>query len=160
MGQLGDGVTNTGSALMSSASGGEPLFIGTPSQVQQHLGQSRDAVLKSGANNPVMSPKPQPAFPTAGDPTFQQAASAGATPGGANALSPGLNKAGKLVTLLTSGLQGALAGRAASEQTVAATGGRRSGGAGMGFEAGYTLPWQRQAQQNQLAQQQAQIEAT
>ena len=55
MGQL----AQQGSAVMSGASGGEPIFIGTPSQVQQHLGQSRDAVLKSGANNPVMNPKPQ-----------------------------------------------------------------------------------------------------
>ena len=68
----------------------------------------------------------------------------------------GSTKAAKLVNILQSGLQGALAGRAKSEETVAATGGRRSGGAGMGFEAGYTLPWQRAAQQNQLAQQQAQ----
>src|SRR5438552_4034100 len=127
------GLTKQGSAVMSGASSDEPIFIGTPSQVQQHLGQSRDAVLKSGANNPVMNPKPQPAFPVQGTPSFQQAATAGATPGGANALSPGLNKAGKLATLLMSGLQGALAGQASSEQAVLQSGGRRSGGAGMGF---------------------------
>lgn len=87
-------------------------------------------------------------------PSVQQAASLGATPGGANALSPALTKGGKLATLLMSGLQGALAGRAKSEETVAATGGRRSGGAGMGFEAGYTLPWQRAQElaQTQVAQ--------
>lgn len=101
-----------------------------------------------------------PKFAQTVNPSFQQAASMGATPGGVNALSPGLNKAGKLMTLLTSGLQGALAGRAASEQTVAATGGRRSGGAGMGFEAGYELPWQRESKQLGLQQQQAQVQAT
>jgi hypothetical protein len=158
MGQLlgQGGLTNPGTALMSSASGGEPLFIGTPSQVQQHLGQARQSVIQSGINNPVTAPRPQPAFPVSGQPSFQQAATAGATAGGANALSPGLNKAGKLVTLLTSGLQGALAGQAARERMTAETGGRRSGGIGTAFEAGYTLPWQRQAQMNQLAQQQAQ----
>lgn len=84
-------------------------------------------------------------------PSFQQAAKEGATPGGVNALSPGLSKAGKLVTLLTSGLQGALAGRAAQEQMIAQTGGRRAGGVGTGFEAGYTLPWQRAQQQAQAS---------
>lgn len=104
----------------------KPLAIGTP---------------------PVLNPQTiQPSLP--------QAAQMGATPGGANALSPALTKGGKLATLLMSGLQGALAGRAKSEETVAATGGRRSGGAGMGFEAGYTLPWQRAQElaQTQVAQ--------
>lgn len=156
MGQMFGQLTNPGTALMSGASGGEPLFIGTPSQVQQHLNQSRDAVIKSGINNPVMNPKPQPAFPTQGTPTFQQAATSGAQPGGANALSPGLNKAGKLMTLLTSGLQGALAGRAASEQATVASGGRRSGGAGMGFEAAQAYPWQQLSRQLGAEQQAAQ----
>lgn len=158
MGQLfgQTGLTNPGTALMSSASGGEPLFIGTPSQVQQHLGQSRDAVIKSGINNPVSAPKPQPAFPVSGQPSFQQAATSGAMPGGTNALSPGLNKAGKLVTLLQSGLQGALAGRAASEQATVASGGRRSGGAGIGFEAAEAYPWQQVGRQLGAQQQQAQ----
>jgi hypothetical protein len=156
MGQMFGQLTNPGTALMSGASGGEPLFIGTPSQVQQHLNQSRDAVIKSGINNPVMSPKPQPAFPTQGTPSFQQAATAGAQPGGVNALSPGLNKAGKLMTLLTSGLQGALAGRAASEQATVASGGRRSGGAGMGFEAAQAYPWQQLGRQLGAQQQEAQ----
>ncbi len=67
-----------------------------------------------------------------------------------NATSPGLSKMGKLATLLTSGLQGALAGRAADEQTIAATGGRRGGGVGTGFEAGVSYPWQRATQQQQV----------
>lgn len=101
-----------------------------------------------------------PKFAQSVNPSLQQAMTQGASPGGVNALSPSLTKAGKLVTLLQSGLQGALAGRAKSEETVAATGGRRSGGAGMGFEAGYELPWQREQKQLGLQQQQAQVEAT
>lgn len=151
-----DGLTNQGTALDKSASGGEPIFIGTPSQVQQHLGQARDAVIKSGINNPVKNPQQQPAFPTVGTPTYQQAATSGAQPGGTNALSPGLSKAGKLLTLLQGGLRGALAGRAASEQTVAQTGGRRSGGAGMGFEAAEAYPWQQLGRQLGAQQQEAQ----
>lgn len=163
MGQIFSQLTQPGSALTDSS--GNAAMVGDPSKI-------RDTLLKSSANfKPFAnSPTDTGAPPTPGQsplhnvgigtPNLQQAASAGATPGGANALSPGLTKAGKLATLLTSGLQGALAGRARSEETVAATGGRRSGGAGMGFEAGYTLPWQRASQQNQLRQQQAQTELT
>jgi hypothetical protein len=73
-------------------------------------------------------------------------------------MSPALTKAGKLAAFLSSGLQGALAGRAAQEQAIVASGGRRAGGVGTGFEAGYTLPWQRaqqlqQVQSGQLQQQ-------
>lgn len=161
MGQLFQqgGLTTPGSAL-SVPSTGQPTMIGSPEQVLSQQHSQRDADIKSSINNPVMAPKPQAPFLTPSQPSFQQAASAGATPGGANALSPGLNKAGKLVTLLQSGLQGALAGRAKSEETVAATGGRRSGGAGMGFEAGYELPWQRESKQLGLQQQQAGVAAT
>jgi len=66
-----------------------------------------------------------------------------ALPGDQNAFSPALTKGGKLATLLMNGLQGALAGRAASEQAVIQSGGRRSAGVGTGFQAGFTLPWQR-----------------
>src|SRR5216683_3087425 len=84
-------------------------------------------------------------------PSFAQAAGVGAsTPGGANALSPALSKGGKLMALLSAGLQGALAGRASSEQALMESGGRRSGGAGMGFEAGYNLPFLRAYQQQQV----------
>jgi hypothetical protein len=61
---------------------------------------------------------------------------------------PGLNKAQKLQVLIKAGLQGAAAGRAASEQAVVASGGRRSGGVGLGFEAGLNAP----AQQTQIAE--------
>src|SRR5258707_651156 len=160
MGQLGDmfqsgGLTQPGSALVNSSGQGE--MIGNPSQV-------RDKLLSSSANFKPFTSDPTgqtPATPPLhnlriGQTSFQQAATAGATPGGENAPSPGLTKAGTLATLLMSGLQGAMAGRAASENMVAASGGRRSGGAGTGFEAGYTLPWQRATQQAELGQKQAQ----
>lgn len=163
MGQIFSQLTQPGSALTDSS--GNAAMVGDPSKIRDTLLRS-SANFKPFANSPTDTGAPPAPGQSPlhnegiGTPTFEQAASSGATPGGANALSPGLTKAGKLATLLTSGLQGALAGRAKSEETVAATGGRRSGGAGMGFEAGYTLPWQRQAQQNQLAQQQAQTELT
>jgi hypothetical protein len=69
-------------------------------------------------------------------------------------------KAHKLLQILQGGLQGAMAGRAASEQAVVDSGGRRSGGAGMGFTAGYNLPWQHAMQQQQLQQAQAQTALT
>lgn len=67
---------------------------------------------------------------------------------------PGQNKGEKLLSILSSGLQGALAGRAAQENLIAESGGRRAGGVGTGFEAGYMLPWQRAeaAQKYQLGQ--------
>lgn len=143
MGQLfsGSGLTNQGSALIDPKSG-NPTYIGSPQQV---LGQTRNLIANAeNAPNPLSMQAPDnSSLPKIGKPSFQQAASEGAMPGGMNAASPGLNKAGKLVALLTSGLQGALAGRAANEQATVQSGGRRSGGAGMGFEAGYMLPWQR-----------------
>jgi len=151
---MGQQFTNPGSALINPD--GTVAAMGNPSRM-------RDADFKmSSQKHPYMpgTPDPNPPTPTAQTPSFAQAASYGATPGGANAASPGLTKGGKLATLLMSGLQGALAGRAKSEETVAATGGRRSGGAGMGFEAGYTLPWQRAGQQLGLEQQSANVQAT
>lgn len=71
---------------------------------------------------------------------------------------PQESKGHKLLQILGAGLQGALAGRAASEQAVLQSGGRRSGGAGLGFEAAYMLPWQRAQEmaKTQMAQQQVQ----
>jgi hypothetical protein len=78
---------------------------------------------------------------------------------------PGLTKAGKLVSFLAQVAMGGLAGRAASEQAVVSSGGRRSGGFGMGFEAGVQQPYQQAALnqqvqrgglQNQLVQAQVQ----
>ncbi len=60
---------------------------------------------------------------------------------------PGTNKAQKLEVLLRNGLQGAIAGYGASAQAVVQSGGRRSGGAGLGLAAGYEAPIQQAAQQ-------------
>lgn len=159
MGQLfkDGGLTMPNSQLQTA---GGPSFVGSPSQVLSKANAglpSADSMMGPDVLNPSQQ---TPKLPFIGQPSFQQAATAGAQPGGVNAMSPGLNKAGKLVTLLSSGLQGALAGRAAQEQATVASGGRRSGGAGMAFEAGYNLPAQRQQIQQGLAQQRAQTELT
>lgn len=99
--------------------------------------------------------QPSKQFSQVAKPSFQQAAAMGSPAGTPNALSPGLTKGGKLAVLLMSGLQGALAGRGAQEQMAAQTGGRRAGGAGTAFQAGYQLPFTRAMQPLQLQQQQA-----
>jgi hypothetical protein len=139
------GLTTPGSALIDPATK-QPVYIGDPSKV-------RDINFKmSSQQHPYLpgTPNPNQPVPSIGQPSFEQAASMG------GALSPGLNKAGKLMTLLSSGLQGALAGRQASEQMVAQTGGRRAGGVGTGFEGAFMLPWQRAAMMQDVAQKQAQ----
>jgi hypothetical protein len=72
----------------------------------------------------------------------------------------GPTKAHKLLQILQGGIQGALAGRASSEQALIQSGGHRSGGAGMGFQAGYELPWQHAMQGQQLEQAKAQTALT
>lgn len=150
MGKLFDsnGLTTPGSALLDPS--GRAIAIGSPNQtladskriLQQRAGQVNIA-------NPLDTSGQGP-LPTIGRPSFAEAATAGATPGGVNAMSPGLSKLGKLGVLLRSGVEGALAGQAASENAVVQSGGRRSGGAGMGFEAGLAFPWQRAQQQQQV----------
>lgn len=139
---------------------GQLIDVGSPQQI------TNDVYQRGAVNNQTQHPtlpgdttqNPAPLRSKVVTPSLGQSASAGATPGGTNALSPGLSKAGKLAVLLTSGLQGAIAGRAAQEQTSAETGGRRSGGFGTGFNAGYSLPWQRAQALGGLAQQQAQTQ--
>jgi hypothetical protein len=134
---------------MLSTPGG-PSFLGSPSQVLSKANAglpSADAMMGPDALNPNQQ---APKLPFIGQPSFQQAATAGAQPGGVNALSPGLSKLGKLATFLKSGVEGALAGRAAQERATVESGGRRSGGVGMAMEAGYNLPWQRQGMQQEL----------
>ena len=146
MGQFG-GLTQPGSALMDQ--NGRPMMIGSPQQAlaatQQFLpqGDPSSALNPSGASS---SP-----LPSIGTPSFAQAASAGATtPGGLNVFSGALSKAGKLGVLLSSGLQGAMAGQAASAQAVLQSGGKRGGSFGGGFEAAQELPWQRAMQGQEL----------
>lgn len=117
--------------------------LGATSQPKLPSPEMADATSPELGNSNVLSNAPNPsAVGSAGQPAM-----------------PGPSKAHKLLTILQSGLQGALAGRAADERAVAASGGHRSGGFGGGFEAGFTLPWQRQQQQLGLQQQQAQIGA-
>jgi|HubBroStandDraft_6_1064221.scaffolds.fasta_scaffold00134_44 hypothetical protein len=163
MGQIFSQLTKQGSSLQdpsgqTTAVGDPNKILGATSQMMQGRASQTPQAF-TDPSNPFASPN-QPPLPRIGQASPQEAASLGATPGGANAMSPALTKGGKLATILSSGLQGALAGRAKSEETVAATGGRRSGGVGMGFEAGYELPWQREQKQLGLQQQAAQVEAT
>jgi hypothetical protein len=61
---------------------------------------------------------------------------------------PGTTKGQKLEVMLRNGLQGAIAGAGADAQAVVQSGGRRSGGFGLGAEAGFQAP----AQQTQIQQ--------
>src|SRR6266481_3597661 len=63
---------------------------------------------------------------------------------------PGLNWKQRLGVLGVAGAKGAMRGLASDEQAVLASGGRRSGGAGLGFEAGYTGSAQESATQQAL----------
>lgn len=151
MGQL----TAQNSALIDPNSGS--TFVGSPNQVLAQTNQilkNQPVTMNNGVPNQNVGD-----LPRIGTPSFVQAATAGEqAPGAGNAMSPGLNKAGKLVTLLTSGLRGALAGQAASEQATIQSGGRRSGGAGIGFEAGLASPYATAMPAQELAQKQAQTE--
>jgi len=153
MGKLFDNaaLTTPGSALLDS--GGNAVAVGNPSQV-------RDQLFRSSANfKPFADIQPgTPIVPGQspldkvgiGTPSFSQAENAGPAPGGTNALSPGLQKLGNTPVFLRAGAEGALAGRAAQEETIAASGGRRAGGVGTGFTAGYQLPFLRAATQQNL----------
>jgi hypothetical protein len=142
VGQLfAGGSTNPNTALIDPSSG-QATYVGSPSQV---LAKANAGLQAAGMDQSKLDQ-----LPFIGRPTLQQAAQAGAMPGGVNATSPGLSKLWKLGVLLTSGVQGALAGRAAQEQAIIASGGRRAGGVGTGFEAGYTLPFLRAQQQQQV----------
>lgn len=155
MGQILGNLTNPG---VMSPSGQTQYYpnqgaagIALAKQAAQ-TAQPSTSSISGGLDGPqsVSYQNQQGAQPQMVRPSFIQAAMTG--PGGTpNAESPALTKAGSLITILRSGLLGGLAGRAASEQTVAATGGRRSGGIGAGFTAGYTQPFQ-EAEQRQQAQ--------
>src|SRR5579864_1352618 len=160
MGQLFDNqsLTVPHSALMSPA--GQPTFVGSPQQVLSRantgLPSSTD-ILGTDVLHPQNNASATQNLPRIGTPSFLQAEATGPA-GMPNATSPGLSKLGKLAVLLSGGVQGALAGRAAQEQTIAATGGRRAGGVGTGFQAGYDLPFLRAQQQQQVQMGQAQTQ--
>src|SRR5579864_8484686 len=160
MGQLfsGGGLTTPNSALMSPA--GVPSFIGSPQQVLSRANAglpSTADIMGTDVLHPQNNAGATQNLPKIGTPSFLQGESTGPA-GMPNATSPGLSKLGKLAVLLSGGVQGALAGRAAQEQTIAATGGRRAGGVGTGFQAGYDLPFLRAQQQQQVQMGQAQTQ--
>jgi hypothetical protein len=151
MGQLFDKLTNANTALLNPA--GQATFVGSPQQVLSRENQA----LATSTLPDIVSRQPQysgAGLPSAGKPTYQEAVSTGPA-GTPNAASPGLSKLGKLMTFLTTAGQGALAGRAAQEQAIIASGGHRAGGVGTGFQAGYQLPFLRAAQQQELSRGQA-----
>lgn len=153
------GLTQPNSALQDQP-GGQPSFVGSPSQVLSKANAGLPSPDKTLGPD-VLNPQQQaPKLPFIGQPSFQQAAATGAQPAGTNAMSPGLSKLGKLGVLLTQGVQGALAGRAANEEATVASGGRRSGGIGMAMEAGYNLPFLRSLQQQKVQQGQAETAET
>jgi hypothetical protein len=160
MGQLfkDGGLTTPNSALMSP--GGQPSFVGSPQQVLSRANAGLPSISQMEGNDPL-NPQSDPSatanLPKIGTPSFLQAANTGPA-GMPSAASPGLSKLGKLGVLLTSGAQGALAGRGAQEQTIAQSGGHRAGGIGTGFEAGYTLPFLRAQQTQQVERGQAETQ--
>jgi hypothetical protein len=161
MGQIGAQLTTPNSALISP--GGQSTFIGSPSQVLNKANAglpSAESMLGPDLLHPQAAPEVQQQvanLPKIGAPSFLQAAASG--PGGTpNAMSPGLSKGGKLLAFLSSGVQGALAGRAAQEQMIAETGGRRAGGVGTAFSSGYSLPFLRAFQQQQVQRGQAETQ--
>jgi hypothetical protein len=115
---------------------------------------------QQGAGGPLSAAPPAPgpqaqfiqptpaAQPQMQRPSFAQAAGVGApAPGMSNAMSPALSKGGKLMAILMSGIQGAIAGQGANAETYAQTG--RNAGFGGGAQAGMNLPFLRAYQQQQ-----------
>ena len=109
-------------------------------------------LLTSGLPGAMTGQQPGPARPPLTTPTGQ--------------MQPGLNWKQALEVLGPAAAKGLMAGRAASENAVVQSGGRRSGGAGIGFEAGLEQPlidasrqqqFQRGQLENQQLQQQAQL---
>jgi hypothetical protein len=149
-GNLKNSLTNTGVADPNTGQVTFPKPNDLPRALAPQPGTLQPASASMGPNGDVSFTQPDQQFPQRVKPSFLQAASIGADPGGANALSPGLSKGGKLLTMLLGGLQGALAGQAASEQSVLQSGGRRSSGLGTGFMAGLEQPTQNALQQQQL----------
>jgi hypothetical protein len=139
------GLTNAGITLPNGQ-------FESPQEAQNTIPDAGPLLSGGLENAPTTTPS------TLHRPSFLQAASMGATPGGVNATSPGLSKGGKLIAFLQSGLQGALAGRAKSEEAVAASGGHRSAGFGTGFQSGFQLPFLRASQQQQVLRGQAEAD--
>lgn len=149
-------------SMLSTAGG--PSFIGSPQQALSMANKTgipaaaQDSGLQGAAMVGRMLPQsgvdqssPTPNLPFLSTPSTSQVASSG--PLGQPNMGA-LTKGGKLLSILKSGLEGALAGRAAEEQSIVQSGGHTRGGFGTGAEAGFTLPFLRaqQRSQAQLAQ--------
>src|SRR3974377_2436674 len=100
MGQL----TAPGTALVDS--GGNASMIANPAAIGKAYTDILGRNLQAGELTPSGISQAQANTPRIGTPTVQQAASAGAMPGSVNALSSGLNKAGRLGVLIKAGLEG------------------------------------------------------
>ena len=96
---------------------GQPMAVGSPDQMRGSE-QYSESMRPQGFGNVGYLRNTACSYPfKARHSSFQQAASLGArVPGGRECPSPALTKGGKLAVLLQSGLQRALAGRAAQEQ--------------------------------------------
>ncbi len=90
-----------------------------------------------------------PAFIKA--PTYQQASTDPRT-GMPTPLNPAQTKLSKFLSILHGAAQGAMAGRAASEQAVVASGGHRNGGFATGFQAAQEEPYRQAAMRQQVQQ--------
>jgi len=140
-GMFGD-LTNT----QLATPGGPNVSSPDPGQVAHAMSQTAQPSMQDPTSGGFTAP-PQGPQPTVSKPSFLQAMSTG--PGGTpNALSPGLTKGGKLLTILMAAAKGGLAGQAAGMQGNPRTG---YGGFGAGAEAGMQLPFI-QAQQKQALQ--------
>lgn len=122
---LSQGVTMT-PAPVESAMPDQPEMMNAPDQTQI------SDIAPSGRAVPRMF-----------KPSFQQA-STDAT-GMQTPNTPGLTRLGKLMQVLGAAAKGALAGQAASEETLARSGGRISGGFGTGAMAALQQPYQEAA---------------
>jgi hypothetical protein len=136
-------VQQTGVTLPDAApSGVGPL---APSQAQPGPDFGPGPQQPDPTQSSFTSPAISPAAPKFLQPSFAQTltdANGMPTP-----LNPAQTKLGKLASLLLSLGKGAMAGRAANEQMLAASGGRRSGGFGVGFEAAEREPYEEASMQ-------------
>src|SRR5579871_6568318 len=105
MGQTLGGLTNT--AMVDPATGGAQWFPNNPAgnagalsawAAGQRNFQPPLTSIDNQGNRVPLGPNGSTAAPSLVRPSPQQAAQVGAQPGGVNALSPGLTKAGKLFT--------------------------------------------------------------
>lgn len=151
MGKLFGDLTNT----QLATPGGPTISSPDPGQVAHAMSQSAQPSMQDPTSGSFSAP-PQGPQATLSKPSFLSAMSTG--PGGTpNALSPGLTKGGKLLTILTAAAKGGLAGLAAGREGNPRTG---YAGYGGGIEAGMNLPFMQAQQREQLQRGQLQNQQT